>query len=162
MDGVGVRTFRSRQAGKMWMLRNIIVLKWVLTLYRDEFFTTFNLVTLKLRHKLILTSQQTTWYRVVPVSYLNDVHLHLMFFSGLQNPREIDPRLITPIISKIFCCIPKDKRKSVWCGVQHDRVSCCGCCSYSYYCTQGYLCSLTSNGLSKPWKLYMIFFVVWL
>ena len=47
-----------------------------------------------------------------------------VIFSGPQDPKEVDPRLITPIIAKIFCCVPDDRKKALWCGVAHDTVSC--------------------------------------
>lgn len=39
---------------------------------------------------------------------------------GLQNPTELDPRLISPVLAKIFCCMPEDRKRQLWCGVKHD------------------------------------------
>ncbi|XP_035663025.1 sodium-coupled monocarboxylate transporter 1-like [Branchiostoma floridae] len=49
------------------------------------------------------------------------IGLAVSFITGAQDPKKIDPKLISPFFDQLCCCLPLRVRKTLRCGVKHGE-----------------------------------------
>nr|XP_054772862.1 sodium-coupled monocarboxylate transporter 2-like [Lytechinus pictus] len=64
-----------------------------------------------------------TWY--ASASWLVTVFAALLisFLTGATDPKDIDPRLICPVVDTMYCCLPEKWKSPLRCGVGTDFIT---------------------------------------
>ncbi|XP_033107426.1 sodium-coupled monocarboxylate transporter 2-like isoform X2 [Anneissia japonica] len=58
------------------------------------------------------------WYSAIGCLTVVVVGLITSFITGRTDPKEVNPKLISPIVETVFCCMPESWRETVRCGVE--------------------------------------------
>ncbi|KAI8519109.1 Sodium-coupled monocarboxylate transporter 1 [Branchiostoma belcheri] len=70
------------------------------------------------------------------------IGLAVSFITGAQDPKKIDPKLISPFFDQLCCCLPAGARKTLRCGVKHGET------------VSDFLPNMTSTPYKRrPWDL---------
>ncbi|XP_030839685.1 sodium-coupled monocarboxylate transporter 1-like [Strongylocentrotus purpuratus] len=61
-----------------------------------------------------------TWYAVTSWLVTIFASLIISFLTGPSDPRKLDPRLISPVVDIMYCCLPEKWKIPLRCGVGED------------------------------------------
>ncbi|KAI0219763.1 hypothetical protein LSAT2_028705 [Lamellibrachia satsuma] len=57
------------------------------------------------------------WYTLFAIVVVSVVGTIVSFLTGAADPKEVDPRLLTPVVDSFFCCLPAKFRRAIQCNI---------------------------------------------
>ncbi|XP_071942386.1 sodium-coupled monocarboxylate transporter 1-like [Antedon mediterranea] len=60
------------------------------------------------------------WYSAIGCLTVVIIGLITSFITGRTDPKDVNPKLISPVVETVCCCIPESFKKYARCGVEYD------------------------------------------